>query len=204
MKKLNLGCGEDYKEGWVNADIGNTFKKDVEVDLHKLPLPFEDNTFDYIFTAHVLEHLDYNKIGGTLVPLIIELHRILKPNGRLEIRVPHVSWIGSLGILGLHRNVFSLNCFQVLLHEDLIQYEPEIKYPKFPFFQLVEQKLYHQRTERLGKLLVKKNWYYYISKFISYLANLSPRFCEKIWCYWFGGFQELKIILKKVDHSKDL
>ena len=28
MKKLNLGCGNDYLQGWVNVDVLNV-KKDV-------------------------------------------------------------------------------------------------------------------------------------------------------------------------------
>ena len=44
MSKLNLGCGNDYKDGFVNVDIGNC-KKDLEHNLEIFPYPFEDDQF---------------------------------------------------------------------------------------------------------------------------------------------------------------
>ena len=29
MKRLNLGCGPDYRKGWVNVDI----RKDIKADI---------------------------------------------------------------------------------------------------------------------------------------------------------------------------
>jgi len=47
-------------------------------------LPFEDNTWDYVYAAHVLEHLPF--YDG--VPAMKEILRILKPGGEAEIHVP--------------------------------------------------------------------------------------------------------------------
>lgn len=84
-QKLNLGSGEDYKEGFVNVDWQPLTKADVEHNLNVFPYPFEDNSFDYIEAFHVLEHLDrpFN--------VMKELHRILKPGGKLVVKVPHFS-----------------------------------------------------------------------------------------------------------------
>lgn len=82
MKKLNLGCGTDIKEGWVNLDIADLPGVDVIHDVNELPLPFTDEEFDHILAQDILEHLEY-------IPLLKDLHRILKPGGSLEIRVPH-------------------------------------------------------------------------------------------------------------------
>jgi hypothetical protein len=38
MKKLNLGCGDDYKEGFINVDIEND--PDVKHDLNSYPWPW--------------------------------------------------------------------------------------------------------------------------------------------------------------------
>lgn len=80
---LNLGCGHDIREGWVNLDYINAPGVDIVHDLNVTPLPFADNTFDNICADNVLEHLSRYE------PVINECHRILIPGGRLEIRVPY-------------------------------------------------------------------------------------------------------------------
>ena len=86
MKKLNLGCGYDIKEGWVNLDIAKLEGVDVVHDLNNLPLPFQDNEFDYIMCYDIIEHIfEY-------IPLMKELHRILKKDGIIEIKVPHYTY----------------------------------------------------------------------------------------------------------------
>ena len=81
MKKLNLGCGRNLKEGFTNIDIID-FGGNVVHDLNSAPYPFEDSTFDYVLASHVLEHL--NSFHNT----IKEISRILKPNGILEVYAP--------------------------------------------------------------------------------------------------------------------
>jgi predicted SAM-dependent methyltransferase len=90
-KKLNLGCGNRYMEGWVNLDIsnkdiyGDECKIDVKHDLEKFPWPFKDNEFDEVLIRHTLEHLkDINKV-------MKEMTRITKNNGIITIVVPHFS-----------------------------------------------------------------------------------------------------------------
>lgn len=83
-KKLNLGCGDDYRDGWINVDIGNC-KKDIEHNLEELPLPFDDNSFDYILLQQVLEHIDRAKF-----PKFMEdLHRISNNGCQIHIEVPY-------------------------------------------------------------------------------------------------------------------
>jgi len=53
--KLNLGCGTDYKQGWVNVDAGNVHC-DVKHDIEKFPWPFEDSSVNEILMKHVFEH----------------------------------------------------------------------------------------------------------------------------------------------------
>ncbi|PLW95191.1 MAG: hypothetical protein C0592_00590 [Marinilabiliales bacterium] len=81
-QKLNLGCGTDIKEGWVNLDVSPLEGVDVVHDVNTLPLPFEDELFDYILCQDILEHIEY-------IPVLKELHRIMKKGGIIEIRVPH-------------------------------------------------------------------------------------------------------------------
>lgn len=82
--RLNLGCGSDIRDGWVNIDSRYTEgkKPDLIIDLNEGKLPFDDNSVSYVLASHVLEHLlNWENI-------VHEIYRILKPLGILEIRVP--------------------------------------------------------------------------------------------------------------------
>lgn len=84
MDKLNLGCGDDYRQGYINVDIG-LCKKDVEHDLENLPYPFEDNTFSEIVMQHCIEHISRENFPV----LVQELHRISKPSAVIHISAPY-------------------------------------------------------------------------------------------------------------------
>lgn len=85
MKKLNLGCGQFKKDGYINLDISPLSKADVIHDLDSFPYPFNANTFDLTEADHLLEHL------SNPFQVMVELHRIAKPGETIHIRVPHFS-----------------------------------------------------------------------------------------------------------------
>lgn len=85
--KLNLGCGNDYKKGYVNVDSSKDVKPDKVWNLEKTPLPFKDNSVDEILAFHVLEHIN------NFLPLIHEFHRICKQGARIKIKTPfYAAW----------------------------------------------------------------------------------------------------------------
>lgn len=84
MDKLNLGCGDDYRIGYVNVDIGNC-KKDVEHNLEVFPYPFEGNQFKEIIMQHCIEHISRDNFPK----LVQELHRISQPGGQIYISAPY-------------------------------------------------------------------------------------------------------------------
>ena len=112
MKKLNLGCGGNYKEGWVNLDVIDV-KKDIKHDLNKLPYPFKDNTFDEVLMRMILEHLD-----NPLIKLK-EIIRICKKGAKLTIIVPHAFSYANVTDLQ-HKTNFTENSFGDAL---LMEYE---------------------------------------------------------------------------------
>ncbi len=83
LKQLHLGAGHKILGGWVNHDLVTLPGIDVVHDLRRFPWPWEDNAFDKIHMDNVLEHLP------DMVRTMEELHRILKPSGRLFIGVPY-------------------------------------------------------------------------------------------------------------------
>ena len=60
--KLNLGCGKDYIDGWVNVDLYDDSKCDVVYDLEKFPWPWEDNSVSEILIKHFNSELDFSQL----------------------------------------------------------------------------------------------------------------------------------------------
>jgi len=87
MKKIHLGCGEIYLDDWINIDFESE-KADLKHDLTK-PLPFENNTIDFIYSEHLIEHLTVQ--DG--LALMKECRRILKPEGVIRIATPNVDYL---------------------------------------------------------------------------------------------------------------
>lgn len=78
--KLNLGCGSDMKKDHINIDVLDS--ADLQLDLEVGKLPFPKGSVESIFAAHIFEHLH------SFPKLMNECHRVLKPNGTLQVHVP--------------------------------------------------------------------------------------------------------------------
>lgn len=75
--RLDLGCGEDLREGYINCDITKSKGIDVVIDLDE-PLPFKDISIDYIRIAGVMAHLKEP------LKLKKEIDRVLKVGGKVD------------------------------------------------------------------------------------------------------------------------
>jgi SAM-dependent methyltransferase len=108
-KILELGGGYNRLDipNVTELDIKKINEKDIIWNLEKTPLPFKNNTFDVVFSCSVLEHV------VNILPLFEDLHRILKPRGKLISYVPHFAGMTSTHFL--HRNYFSANCFGLFI-----------------------------------------------------------------------------------------
>jgi SAM-dependent methyltransferase len=84
MDILNLGAGNKIIAGAVNHDLRKHRKEiDVAHDLNILPWPWADESFDVIVARAVFEHLD-----NDLMVTLNECWRILRPGGKLGIKLP--------------------------------------------------------------------------------------------------------------------
>lgn len=84
--KLNLGCGYNKVEGYINVDSDPLCEPDQVVDL-ETTLPWSDNSVDEIVLNHVLEHLGQDT--KTYLRMWQEFYRVLKDGALILISVPH-------------------------------------------------------------------------------------------------------------------
>lgn len=82
--KINLGCGYNKIDGYVNIDCDPNCSPDRLIDLETQLLPFDDNSVDEVRCHHILEH-----IGDGFIHLVKELYRVCKDNAVIDIAVPH-------------------------------------------------------------------------------------------------------------------
>jgi hypothetical protein len=54
--KLNIGCGPNRKQGWINIDLSS--EADLSLDMRER-IPFDDGSAMIIYSEHFFEHLDY-------------------------------------------------------------------------------------------------------------------------------------------------
>jgi hypothetical protein len=84
--RLNLGCGRDIRDGWVNIDAVPVPGVDHVVNFDDKPvLPFGDDAVTYSEGSHVIEHLQ------NPLPFMTELWRVTKPRGKAMFRCPYGS-----------------------------------------------------------------------------------------------------------------
>lgn len=181
--KLNIGCGNDLKEGYINLDIVD-YGGNVIHDINTFPYPFEANTFDEIFASHVLEHLDnFHKT-------ITELYRILKPNGRLIVYAPfflNTKYFGEPD----HKIPFSIRTFdnyEYIGNRQLKFYEKwklnhRTNYKGSAQFEVVEKKFI---TSHFAAL-----------KWMDYIVNIEPVIYERFFAGIFSP-EEVYFILRAV------
>lgn len=82
--KLEIGGGTKLQAGWVNLDLNHgegLWRRFAE----QTPWPTEDDSVDAILASHVMEHIP---AGQPRIDVMNEAHRVLKPGGHFEIRVP--------------------------------------------------------------------------------------------------------------------
>lgn len=87
MLMLNIGCGDIYFDGWVNIDLEST-KADLKHDL-RTPLPYKNNSVDFIYNEHFIEHLTIQEC----MVVLSEFYRVLKPGGVLRISTPDLNYL---------------------------------------------------------------------------------------------------------------
>ncbi len=122
-----------------------------------------------------------------------ELHRILKKDGTLLIKVPHFS----RGFTHAeHKSGFDVT-FPLYFNPNFtksgffgVQFQLlKMRLNYIAFFHLMPSMGISKFTIWLLRIL---------HSVVSLFANISPNFCSRVWCFWVGGFEEIEFHFKKI------
>lgn len=174
MLRVNFGCGRQRRKGYVNVDINPLLDPDMVWDLEQFPYPFLDNSVDEVIMEHVLEHI--NDLKGCLR----EVYRILRPGGVFRFRTPHFSYGWAHPF---HQRGFGYGFLKV------IDRRGGCEVPEVHFIEVKKARLNYSGWDN-------HDWQSMVMQTvrvpINFFANLHPGFCERVWCYWVGGFEEVQ------------
>jgi len=107
MRVLDIGAGIGGT-GDISLDINPKTRPMICGDMHRLPI--RDSVFDKVTMSHVLEHTSRTDL------VLTEVHRLLRPNGLLQVTVPNFAGFATLiywlrqkpmpRLIGGHRDEF--------------------------------------------------------------------------------------------------
>lgn len=90
-KRLMLGAGSNAHPGWLASDLRPSRADVVYLDA-TVPFPLPSQSFDFVFSEHMIEHIPWS--SGRF--MLEECRRVLKPGGVLRISTPDLAFILSL------------------------------------------------------------------------------------------------------------
>ncbi|HEY1220605.1 MAG: methyltransferase domain-containing protein [Bryobacteraceae bacterium] len=88
VTRLHIACGCHLLTGWLNSEYCPGALSLLRLDATKR-FPFEDSVFDYVFSEHMIEHIDFAQGAA----MLSEIHRVLKPNGTLRLSTPDLRFL---------------------------------------------------------------------------------------------------------------
>jgi len=187
MKKLHLGCGNEYKKGFVNIDFNPDVKTDICCDLEQ-GIPLEDDSISYVFVSHTLEHIN------NIFKITEEIWRVCENGAIVEIYAPHYTSINALKEFS-HHTYFGINSFSSMVagEEYGVYKKTEERYNKARF-NILQQKLslfYNDSRLNNTKWLSYFNIFNFLFNFSTFWQLLMERIC-------FAGFEEIYYKLEVV------
>ncbi len=88
--KLHIGGGWHLLDGWLNTDI-ELIPDVMRMDATQR-FPFADETFQYVYTEHMIEHVPYQE--G--IRMLQECHRVMRNGGIIRVITPDLAAIVGL------------------------------------------------------------------------------------------------------------
>ena len=89
---LQIGSQRNKLENWLNTDINTIFNDGIFYLNATKKFPFGNDTFGFVYSEHVIEHLNYEE-GFSMIS---ESYRVLKPGGVIRIATPNLNFLINL------------------------------------------------------------------------------------------------------------
>lgn len=91
LRKMQIGCGTNVLSGWLNTDHSPWNDSVAFLDA-AAPFPLPAGSMDYVFSEHMIEHIEYAQGQA----MLRECSRVLRPGGVIRIATPNLCNIVSL------------------------------------------------------------------------------------------------------------
>ena len=169
MNKLHLGCGKEYKKGFINIDFNKNRKTDMCFDIRK-KFPFEDNSIDYVYSSHVLEHLTKDEFFKTMK----EIWRVCKNGTILDLEMPHFTSVFATQLPD-HKSFFGTKTFEIFEKGNKVK----------GGYTDINLKVIDKKLHFALKKYDNFKWAS-IFRFFDWIFNFGPNwqlFMERFWCF---------------------
>ena len=134
--KLNLGCGLDYREGYINIDIVRNVKVDILADLN-LNLPFRDCVAEEVLCVDVLEHIN------DPCYLLEEIYRVCRAKAKVIVHGPHFTSATTYADMQ-HKRAFSIRVFDDFTGQTRWSFQFK------PRFKIIKRKIIFPKGNSFG------------------------------------------------------
>jgi len=173
--KLNIGCGFEYKKGYVNVDAYNNTVADHMMSATHLE--FDNQSFSHVECIQVMEHLGAAKS----IYALSEIYRVLQPGGSFLLVTPDLvssfksfikgdennrklimNWIYGLDTPGMsHKYGFPKELLERMLHRagfidvEIKELKPKSVHPSLRATCKKEDSKIHQTISQFRRALVE-------------------------------------------------
>jgi hypothetical protein len=155
--KINLGCGLNKKDGFINVDLIEN--ADIQQDMYDYLVTLQNNSVDEIYSYHSLEHLTKEQF----LKVFNEILRVSKHGAKISIGVPYYSQ--SVNITNpYHHMFFNEHTFRFFCREKNDRYNV---LKKSSWIRDYSFGMWNSANEGqlFGYVLIKKIKYIYTSEF---------------------------------------
>lgn len=170
LKKLNLGCGRDIREGYINQDIFPFKGVDDVFSFNEYKWKYKNNFFDEIRVWNCLF------LCEDFVRFMSEIHRISKPHAKIFIQTQFFLSTESANYPYNYTQT-NYNSFDIFLRDG-----------EFNLKERIEFKIINRRY-----IFSENN----ILKYFNFIPNIFPRFYGRFLYFYFPSnklYFELEVI----------